>query len=313
MDTEIRISPASHHYPQAGDVQALRAGFERDGYAVIRRLLPLSACEQARQAFLDEVLPARYAYFKRHASGRHERNQYTEYGHMKYPIMNLQDIGGRRFRRFRQCGLELLTHPQVRHLMQQLMGEPARLVHTMYFDGNQATWAHRDGDYFDASAAGRMIGLWIAAEDIHPDAGRFYVVPGSHRSLTAEVSDPNGPRYKQQMADFVRGSAQGGVAPPMRQGDAILWHALTVHGSLPTADGRHTRRSFTGHYVPESRPLRRYLTDRPADRYIAVNNVPVALHEDCHTLRGVLSSAMKSDYPLLYAMLRAFSSARSWG
>nr|WP_229256318.1 phytanoyl-CoA dioxygenase family protein [Duganella lactea] len=204
----------------------------------MRGLLPPAVCETARLAFLREVWPARRAYFKRHASGRYERNVYTEHGHMKYPIMNLQDIGGRRFRAFRQHALELLTHPHVRQLMQQLFGEPARLVHTMYFDGNQATWAHRDGDYLDASAAGQMIGVWIAAEDIHPDAGRFYLVPGSHRS-------------------------------------------------------------------PSAPSMIRNLTNAPTDRYIAVNNVPIVLHEDSHTLAGVLKATIKSDYPLVYSMLRA--------
>lgn len=314
--TEILIRPREHDdasCPPCSDLPALRAYFDREGFAVIRRLLPLAACEAARQAFLHEVLPARRAYFKRHASGRYERNVYTEYGHMKYPIMNLQDIGGRRFRQFRQRGLELLTHPQVRQLMRQLFGEPARLVHTMYFDGNQATWAHRDGDYFDSAAAGRMIGVWIAAEDIHPDAGRFYVVPGSHRSIMAGIDDPNGARYKRQMDDFVRSGPCDCVAPVMMQGDVILWSALTVHGSLPTADARHTRRSFTGHYVPDSQPLRRYLSDAPTDRYIAVNNVPIALHEDGHTLGGVLKAALKSDYPLLYDALRRATSACGLG
>lgn len=305
MDTAILPAPADLSYPPATDMAAVRAHFDREGYVVLRQLLPLSACELARQAFLEEVLPARRAYFKRHASGRHERNVYTEYGHMKYPILNLQDIGGKRFRRFRQHGLELLTHPQVRALMRELYGEPARLVHTMYFDGNQTTWAHRDGDYFDAAAAGRMTGIWIAAEDIHPDAGRFYVVPGSHRAPIADIADPNSPDYRRQMNDFVRAGGHACVAPQMRQGDAILWSALTVHGSLPTVDGRHTRRSFTGHYVPDSLPLRRHLTDAPTDRYLAVNNVPIVLHEDSHTLRGLLAATMKSDYPLLYSMLRA--------
>lgn len=301
MSTQTLIDPEQRDYPSVDEVPALRAHFEREGYVVVRRLLPLAACELARQAFLREVLPARRAYFKRHASGGYERNVYTEHGHMKYPIMNLQDIGGRRFRQFRQRGLELLTHPQLRQLMRQLFGEPARLVHTMYFDGNQTTWAHRDGDYFDASARGGMIGVWIAAEDIHPDAGRFYVVPGSHRALIGDIGDPNGPGYKQRMAAV----ANDAVAPALMQGDVLLWSALTVHGSLPTVDGRHSRRSFTGHYVPDSQPLRRYLSSAPTDRYIAVNNVPVVLHEDSHTLAGVLKASLKSDYPLLYALLRA--------
>jgi phytanoyl-CoA hydroxylase len=262
--------------------------------------VPAAVCETARAAFLREAWPARTAYFKRHASGRYERNVYTEYGHMKYPIMNLQDVGGRRFRQFRQCGLELLTHPNIQQVMRTLFGEAGRLVHTMCFDGNQTTWAHRDGDYFDSSAKGRMVAIWIAAEDIHPDAGRFYVVPRSHRMAMPLIDDPNGTGYKARMADFVRDGGYDCVAPLMQKGDAILWSAPTVHGSLPSADARHPRPSFTGHYVPDSQPCRRYLTGAATDRYIAVNNVAVLLHQDCHTFKGLLGESLRGDYPGLY-------------
>jgi phytanoyl-CoA hydroxylase len=313
---DILIRPRTQHddvYPSADDVPALRAYFEREGFVVLRQMVPPAICDTARQAFLREVLPARRAYFKRHASGVYERNVYTEHGHMKYPIMNLQDIGGRRFRQFRQRGLELLTHPHLQQVMRSLFGEAGRLVHTMYFDGNQATWAHRDGDYFDSSAAGRMIGVWVAAEDIHPEAGRFYVVPGSHRMPMPGIDNPNGDGYKKQMADFVRAGPLDCVAPLMRQGDVILWSALTVHGSLPTGDPRQTRRSFTGHYVPDSQPIKRYFSSAAMDRYVVVNNVAIALHQDSHTLSGVLKSAMQSDYPFLYRALQSVSSLLNAG
>lgn len=300
---DILIRPSSdadESYPAADDPAGLRAYFEREGFVVLRRAVAPAACEAARLAFLREALPARRAYFKRHASGLYERNVYTEHGHMKFPIMNLQDIGGRRFRQFRQRGLELLTQDPVQRVMRGLFGEPGRLVHTMYFDGNQTTWAHRDGDYFDSSASGRMIGVWIAAEDIHPDAGRFYVVPRSHRSAIEGIDNPNGDGYKDRLAEFVRGGPLDCVAPLMAQGDAILWSSMTVHGSLPTGDPRQTRRSFTGHYVPDSQPCKRYLTSAPTDRYITVNNVPILLHQDSHTLSGLLREMLRSEYPGLY-------------
>jgi phytanoyl-CoA hydroxylase len=292
------------------DPAALRAFFEREGYAVLRAAVPRAVCEAARQAFLREALPARYSYFKRHASGRFERHVYTEHGHMKYPIMNLQDIAGRRFRQFRQCGLELLTYPALQQAIRALFGEAGRLVHTMYFDGNQNTWAHRDGDYFDSCNAGRMVGVWVAAEDIHPEAGRFYVVPRSQQ-LALNGDDPNGAAYKARMDAFVH-SAQGApLAPQMQQGDVILWSAMTVHGSLPTGDGRHARRSFTGHYVPDSQPVQRFLAQRAVEHYVTVNNVAIALHQDCATLTGVLRETVRADYPVIFHLLQGLR-ALAW-
>ena len=103
---------------------------------------------------------------------------------MKYPIMNIQDLPGDRFGAFRDGGLEMLAHRSVREVMATLLGEPGRMIHTMYFDGNQKTWAHRDSHYIDSEETGRMISVWIAAEDIDPGAGRFYVYARSHVTPT---------------------------------------------------------------------------------------------------------------------------------
>jgi len=301
---------AATAYPDITDAPAQRAFFEREGYLVLRGVVPPAVCDAAREAFLREALPARFSYFKRHASGRYERHVYTEHGHMKYPIMNLQDIAGRRFRQFRQRGLELLTYPTIQRVMRALFGEAGRLVHTMYFDGNQTTWAHRDGDYFDSCSAGRMVGVWVAAEDIHPEAGRFYVVPGSQHMALAGADNPNGPAYKARLDAFVHSESGAVLAPQMRQGDAILWSALTVHGSLPTGDARHSRRSFTGHYVPESQPVQRFLANRAVDHYVTVNNVAIALHQDCHTVRGLVQETLRADYPAVFQLLRGLRALR---
>ena len=87
-----------------------------------------------------------------------------------------------------------------------------------------------------------MIGVWIAAEDIDPGAGRFYVYARSHITptppdLRLDELDPNGPEYKRRMQEFAGGSSLRLVAPALRAGDMILWSSLTIHGSLATARG----------------------------------------------------------------------------
>ena len=100
---------------------------------------------------------------------------------MRHPIVNLQDISGRRYPQFKAASLALLTDPVLRRAMQTLLGEPARLGRTMYFDGNQTALPQRDGQRADPARPAAAIGAWIAAEDIDPGAGRVFVVPGSHR------------------------------------------------------------------------------------------------------------------------------------
>ncbi len=270
-------------YPLA-DRAALRAHYLDQGYVVVRGAVPRELCARAVAAFEREVKPSR-AYFKRHASSDFERHVFTDAGFMKYPIMNIQDLPGDRFGGFRDGGLELLTHGSIREVVAALLGEPARMIHTMYFDGNQKTWAHRDSHYIDAEETGRMLGVWVAAEDIDPGAGRFYVYARSHLtptppSLKLDEIDPNGPEYKQRMAEFAGGSALRLVAPALRQGDMILWSSLAIHGSLATTRPDRSRRSFTAHYIPCSQI---YLWGRRAHgsaQEILVNEVPVTLHGD---------------------------------
>ncbi|MGE3290358.1 MAG: phytanoyl-CoA dioxygenase family protein [Geminicoccaceae bacterium] len=270
-------------YPLA-DRAALRAHYVDQGYVVVRGAVPRELCARALAAFEREVKPSR-DYFKRHASSDFERHVFTEAGFMKYPIMNIQDLPGDRFRAFRDGGLEMLAHRSVREVTTSLLGEPGRMIHTMYFDGNQKTWAHRDSHYIDSEETGRMIGVWIAAEDIDPGAGRFYVYARSHvtptpTDLKLDELDPNGPEYKRRMEEFAGGSSLRLVAPALRQGDMILWSSLAIHGSLETTRPDCSRRSFTAHYIPCSQTYLWGRRARGSVQEIVVDEVPVTLHGD---------------------------------
>ena len=50
----------------------------------------------------------------------------------------------------------------------------------MLFDKSTGTTDHADTWYLDTIPKGQMIACWIALENIHKDAGRFFVCPKSH-------------------------------------------------------------------------------------------------------------------------------------
>lgn len=290
-------------YPLPDDAAAFREWFEREGYVVVRNAVPAALCEAGITAFHKEVLPDRRGFFERHASGRYERHVLTEAGFMKYPIMNLQDLPGKKYAAFRKAGLDVLTQPRIQQAIQALCDEPGRMVHTMYFDGNQTTWAHRDGHYIDSGQAGCMIGVWVAAEDIHPGAGRFFVLPRSHKmAVPGEQGDPNSDAYKKSMAEFVRSGPLDCLSPVLRQGDLLLWNSMVIHGSLPTSDTRQSRRSFTAHYVPRSHPYRWNVRPHASMRSMVVNQVEVILHSDDDTWPKRLRNAVRAELPWLYGI-----------
>jgi phytanoyl-CoA hydroxylase len=309
-----RSAPSIDFTFPLADPAAFVAFFAEQGYIVLRGAVPKDRCEAAKAAFERDVKPSR-RYFKRHESGDFERHVFTKAGFMKYPIMNIQGLVDPMFDDFRRNGLDLLTYPNIRDTVTLLLGESGRIVHTMYFDGNQETWAHRDSHYIDAEQTGRMIGVWIAAEDIHPGAGRFYLYARSHRTptppeLAFDRIDPNGQDYKRRMAEFANSSSLRLVAPELRQGDAILWSSLTIHGSLTTTAPDRSRRSFTAHYVPVSQGYLWLRKTKGSEQRTVVNGVEIVLHGErtrtwMQTRLGAARSFLRTRAPRLYQALKA--------
>jgi phytanoyl-CoA hydroxylase len=299
-------------YPSPQQPQTFKAWFEREGYILVRNAVSEKLCQAGVEAFQQEVLQDRKGFFERHASGKYERHVITEAGFMKYPIMNLQDLAGQKYPKFKKAGLDLLTQKNIQSAISILFDEPGRMVHTMYFDGNQTTWAHRDGHYIDSQQEGSMIGVWIAGEDIHPDAGRFYILPRSHRSaVPGELCDPNSTDYKNRMAEFVRDGPLDCIAPLLRAGDMLMWNSLIIHGSLPTADLRYSRRSFTAHYVPASHKFQWNVREAASKRSTIVNNTEVILHRDDATWLRQLRNAVRTHLPSLYGVAVAWKKKMS--
>jgi phytanoyl-CoA hydroxylase len=256
------VDPAADPYPPVGDAAAVRAYYEAHGYVVVRDLLPAHRCDEARRAFVAEV--KRYGGFLyRQATADPERHVFTPSGFMLNSLLNVHDLDGRCFPRFREAAIELLTHPRLQRVVEALVGEAGVLVQSMYFEGNPATWAHQDTYYLDATEIGRMAAAWIAVEDIHPGAGRFYVYPGSHRlellrnRAGLDIAFHHR-EYQRTVIDLIRSHGLECRAPALGAGDVLFWSSRTIHGSLETREPTKSRSSFTAHFVPRSTGLLQY-------------------------------------------------------
>lgn len=251
-----RDSDEDFPYFTLDEADAIRRYYDTNGYAVVRGAIPARLCEEALSTFREEVKP--YAGFiYRQASANPERHVFTRHGFMLNSILNIQSLPTRRFPAFKQAGLAILTHGAMQTLMQILFDEPGKIVQSMYFEGNPATWAHQDTYYLDAEKIGRMAAAWFAVEDIAPGAGRFFVYPKSHE-IDMERNGGNfdiafhHDRYKRLVIDVIHSQALACRAPALRQGDVLLWTGKTIHGSLVTTEPNRSRSSFTAHYIPRS-------------------------------------------------------------
>lgn len=242
-------------YFHSDEREAIRDYLAEYGYVVVRGLVPRGYCTPALNWFRNEVVPSERPLY-RQTTANPERHVFTAHGHMLNPILNVQSVGSR-YAHFRECGLAVMTHPDVQEVLHTLFGEAGKLVQSMFFEGNSATWAHQDTYYLDAEQVGRMVGAWFALENIAPGAGRFYVYPGSHR---IDMEKNGGAfdiafhhdRYKARVLELISDGALECRAPALQQGDVLFWSSKTLHGSLETRQPERSRSSFTAHYIPDS-------------------------------------------------------------
>jgi phytanoyl-CoA hydroxylase len=269
--------------------EAERQGYYREhGYVVWRGLVDGRRCEQARSAFAREVKPYG-GFLYRQASGNPERHVLTEAGHVLNSILNVQDLQARRFPTFRAASLAVITSRELQAAVRVLLGEPGALVQSMYFEGNPSTWAHQDTYYLDSADIGRMVGSWIALEDIAPGAGRFYIYPGSHRIDMAKNGGNfdvafNHDRYKRLVLDVIQRHGLECRAPALRKGDVLFWNSKTIHGSLETVQPQASRSSLTAHFIPRSRPFLQYQTIEKPLRLRDIDGIDVHHPKDQNRL-----------------------------
>jgi len=163
-------------------------------------------------------------------------------------------------------------------LMRQLFG--ALPVLTM---ARSALWepgnmqAHVDTAFRSPDPPYAVCRAWCALEDIHPDSGRFYLVPGTHRTLTPrlcwEVLNerpdlhalfkrlPYEPqswfRLHGRGWSYVSAKVTDRIDPramlsfDLKKGDVVLFNPAMAHGTLPCTDPSLTRKMMVCEWAIE--------------------------------------------------------------
>jgi len=255
-------SDESIDYSSLRSAGARRTYYIENGYVVRPRLLRANQCEHAVASFREEVKPYT-GYLYRQASANPERHRFDASRNILNSLLNPVSVNSRRFPRFRAASETLLCDDKLFAAAGELLNEGATLVQSMYFEANPATWPHQDCYYLDSDRPGELIGAWIALEDIEEAAGRFYVVPGSHRM---EIGRNQGylniaayhEQYKKRVYRAIREQSLELRAPRLRCGDVLFWSSRTIHGALQSKECGYTRNSITGHFIPSASKLMRY-------------------------------------------------------
>ena len=144
-------------------------------------------------------------------------------------------------------------------LLGKLYGRAAFPFQTLNFPVGTQQDAHADSVHFSSLPERFMCGVWLAMEDVGPDAGPLFYYPGSHRwpimtngligrrgfgSDLKSAQDPYGPAWRALCA--VHGVEQDVFLA--RKGQALIWCANLLHGGSRQNDPTLTRWSQVTHY-----------------------------------------------------------------
>jgi phytanoyl-CoA hydroxylase len=297
-----------YSYFDLNQAKEVRKYYDQNGYVVVRDLLPYGLCDRATALFQAEVKPFG-GFIYRQASGNPEPHVFTSEGFMLNSILNIQSLDRRYFAGFRGAGLDLLTHVNMQRAVSTILGEPGKLVQSMYFDGNPVTWPHQDTYYLDAEEIGRMTAAWVAVEEIGPGAGRFFVYPKSHLIDMARNGGDfdiafHHERYKELVKQVIREQGLVCQAPALSKGDVLFWAAKTIHGSLPTTEPARSRRSFTAHFIPESNRFLQYQTRVKPLKTKVVNGMKVHHPKDLSKVANRAILFAETRFPRAFQIMK---------
>lgn len=294
---------------QSSDAEAIKAYYDLNGYVVLRGLFSETLCREIRGLWDSDIKPFR-GFMYRQASAKAERHAFNENGWVMNPILNIQSLDPRPFRRFRDfVTSKVLTGEPLSQAFATLLGSAPKIVQSMYFEGNSATWEHQDSYYLDSENVGEMAAAWVAVEDIAPSAGRFFICPGSHRlklddhGLENNIAE-NHETYILSVVERIKQADLPIRAPFLEAGDVLFWNALTIHGSLDSQDAKHSRSSITCHAIPRSRKFMQWQTRITDVKTSDVNGVAVFRPKDLTKARNRAVFAVESYFPKQFYWLK---------
>jgi len=156
------------------------------------------------------------------------------------------------------AGLELTKAAKLLRMCHLLLDEEPVLINAIGFKFGSQVGLHQDLGAYHIFPKNRLIGIWLAGEDVNPQAGPLGVFPGSHTTPMWPGFD-NYPQTnlrtchletRDAQAAYLAAAVEGQtrVPLPVKKGDAIFQHPLLIHGGDKIQDPSATRFSMVLHY-----------------------------------------------------------------
>ena len=161
--------------------------------------------------------------------------------------------------------LDMLAYGPLNEAMEELIGEPMGThLNLTGWRSTLRNW-HQDGYLNPSHVHDWYCAVWIALDDIHPDAGPFQFIRGSHKfpvinheKILAVLGpdteyDPDWPKRSEEILtplfeQLIIDADLNVESFTAKKGDVLIWHSRLMHrGSIPNNPDLE-RRACIAHY-----------------------------------------------------------------
>lgn len=280
------------------------------GYVIFQDIINQTLCDQASAIWNEHVVPTK-RYMYRQATGKIEKNIIDKNNWVMNPILNLQSLDPKYFSELREFSVNsILTNKNLKTNLEAILNGKIKIVQSMFFQGNSETWEHQDTYYLDSEFLGSMTAAWIALEDIKADAGRFFIVPSSHKITMEQQNKETNivdfhDVYIKNVLDEVRKSNLEVRAPNLNKGDVLFWNSRTIHGSLKQSNkSSKSRLSITCHAINNDHKFLQLQSIQHDLKCDEINGVMIWRPKDLSKAMNRAIFFIESKFPTLFYLLK---------
>jgi ectoine hydroxylase-related dioxygenase (phytanoyl-CoA dioxygenase family) len=178
----------------------------------------------------------------------------------------------------RACNL----HPRLVPILEDLLDGPPVVCNSLNFIQGSEQTEHIDSWFMPPPAPGKMVVTSVCLEDVHPDAGPLFYLPGSQKIPPYLFSDGTIRAIDSEMdkchAYLDQAIAERALKREVflgRKGDVFIWSCQIAHGGTPINDPKRTRKSLVTHYWRANDMARHKLEPENGGYYFAKDHQPV--------------------------------------
>jgi phytanoyl-CoA hydroxylase len=226
--------------------------YDSYGYVIVENLLNSFNIERFFK-YYNQIKYSKFFVFFSQDTHIPRRPKLTPEGFIENSMLNPADL--KLWSNFSQSLEQCLVDENVTGVLSLLSGSLSHvMMQNMFFDKSTGTIEHQDHYYLDSDPPGKMIAAWYALEDIHEDAGCFFVLPGSHKGRVIEREQASNFSdhhfFVKAIKALIENDRYEYQKFPLNKGDVLFWHPYTIHGAYKNSNPNFSRKSLTAHYYP---------------------------------------------------------------